>query len=71
MPCVCRVCALRFDRAPGARADQLWALACEDCGGIVCPNCRSHDVYDIVGTMIHVPQAQAASVRASVWGRGS
>lgn len=70
MPCVCRVCAMRFDCLPNRRPDVFWALVCEDCGNIICPNCRSHDVYDIVDVTVAVPQRHAASVRASVWGRG-
>jgi hypothetical protein len=71
MPCVCRVCALRFDRQPDARERVLHALICEDCQAPICPNCMSHDVYDLIDFIVDVPLAQAASVRASVWGRGS
>jgi len=71
MPCVCRVCALRFDRQPGAREHELHALTCEDCQSCLCPNCNSHDVYDLIDVIVHVPPSQAASVRASVWGRGN
>lgn len=69
MPCVCAICGCRFDRMPGCRAGELWALVCVDCQGVLCPNCNSHDVYDLVDYAVSVPQHLAPSVRASVWGK--
>jgi hypothetical protein len=70
MPCICRICGERFDRLPLLRPGELWAPVCEDCGGFLCPTCRSHDIYDIIRGIAFVPPHLAASVRASVWGRG-
>lgn len=42
--------------------------ACGECSTFVCPACGTHGKIIPFGAYV-VPPAQAASVRASVWGR--
>lgn len=62
MDCVCTVC----------RAHLVMGIVriCDECGQMICPNCALHGTVALFGAWL-VPQAQAASVRASVWGRAN
>ena len=62
MNCVCTVC----------RAHLVMAVArfCDDCDQAICPRCGSHGTVALLGAWL-VPPDQAASVRASVWGRAN
>lgn len=76
-PCVCIDCRTHFVRGSALLLDipieaigDLVAPVCFECGSFVCPLCDSHNIADIADEIIAVPQQYAASIRASVWGRG-
>lgn len=63
-PTACIACRSKFDATQ--------AIHCTDCGLPHCPVCFSTYLAAIYGsTPIDVPMVYAASVRASVWGRGN
>ena len=59
---LCVVCRARF------AADRVGL--CPNCGAVICPLCGAHERIILLGTFV-VPQTEAASVRASVWGRAN
>lgn len=79
VPLVCRICGCRCDKTDleippelCIRPGELGALICLDCYLPICPRCGSHDLYTLHQAPIVITDAiEAASVRASVWGRGS
>jgi hypothetical protein len=68
VPCRCMVCRGAF-HANSQAPDELWAIICEDCGNWICPVCKSHDIVGLASRIVTVHPSNAASVRASVWGR--
>ena len=60
--CVCMVCRSRFFASI--------VRCCPECGECRCPVCGVHGELPMIGTFL-IPQEIAASVRASVWGRGN
>lgn len=78
-PCVCIHCRAHFVRRSALLLDipipieaigGLIAPVCLECGAFMCPVCYSHNIADIADEIIAVPPQCAASIRASVWGRG-
>jgi hypothetical protein len=65
VPCVCQICGTRFDRPPLIQYGELAALTCEDCGGFLCPHCRSHAVWFVQEGIVLVSPQYAAIVRAA------
>ena len=65
MPCVCLICRAHFVLS------RMTAVVCEDCEELICPFCHCHSINAADGATVNVPPAVAASVRASVWGRGN
>ena len=69
----CLVCGSKFAFGLGAifQPTLMIGTICPECGFLLCPTCRSHNVADITVCEVRIPPEHAASVRASVWGRGS